>query len=1174
MSHDPPRLPPLANPYATVERPTPPGSLVTAAGVLGIIAGSWLSGAAPAAADPTSDPGDVVGEDSFGGHTPDFEVPDPTMAPDPPATAGIGVSTPSVRTDPVVLPTPTDISFQIHDGVTLTPLTEADLGVVPDLDSVDRPEFGVTGPTEHTELLGQPDLPDRPTDLTAEPPTPSSDPVLSREIEPVLSTPTAVDSAVDADRPAVVHTSAVVEPGATVGVVVPPGAVGGLDPTTPEAGSIGEADTPALRSPGLVLRSSDPDETAADLVRRTSPSIAGMVRHLRGPGSRQVSEIRGQRWGYDAPERIGSAVGDGVFESIVTDVGRRLRQLSLDNPGLPSGAQQDAPGHLLSPPIGCYLICDEDRETGRFELRVADPIVVGSPVGSVEAIPYFLPDGRCRIQFVCTKEFDGTPNAGLEPADLALATQLQAELDAGRYFARFGWTNFDLLTGTGVDARFSPFTGQWDPDIAVLPGSPLVTDRVNGPDGPAATEAARFSWPLPLDVAPFGSSSVIFGDGQDIHRPSPDELGVAAEDAARLAEFDQRLRGGAAAPPGATSERPEASDPPSSAGRVVEDDAAGVAGYTPGWQAGVAREFEAFDYRLQQRMSRTPDTSAPPADVGSAEPPSELPRGAEAGSPSTSGGVPAEGDRGNAATGQEPDGVDPNGVDPDGVDPDVSGAGRRAATSGGRVVVPELARPEDPVGDMIAGGRPGPVVRGPDVGPGRVPDSGRVDPEEFDPNRTARDPAVAPVPVLERFPTGDEELEAILAPDGVAGLFTSPGGGADSPDGLDSPDRPDRVETTAARMADGRPAGSAGSGSVVEQPGGWRINSDGRRGVVTGSTPLVGDGRGASGSATVFTSAGGGSREVVIVSPVSVVDGVRTVRVPQVGEQIGYNPSGQVTSVQRLAPGVSGRVTAATPVTTIRQRVSPHSRRLAGTGAAGSVGGRVDYLPAPQIGQEIRVVTPSVTTLPGGDRVISALVPANRTLNAQGRPESFQVDITVPMVAQQFTVQAPPPSSPALLTPAADTPAARNPVTTAGFRSSATPVRATRPTPTPTTATVTGATRAGTRSDPRPGPLQQLGNATNAFINGPVTLRPLDGDPVTTAGMERFEATYLNGDRAVYSARTGNRISGSGLPHLPTWQRPIPPAMLAPAAGRLLAPAARLLAPLLGPIIRLVPALP
>lgn len=120
-----------------------------------------------AAADPTSDPGDVVGEDSFGGHTPDFEVPDPTMATDLPATAGLGVSTPSVRTDPFVLPTPTDTSFQIHDGVTLTPLTEADLGVVPDLDSVDRPGFGVTGPTE---LPGQPDRPTSPPNRRPRPP--------------------------------------------------------------------------------------------------------------------------------------------------------------------------------------------------------------------------------------------------------------------------------------------------------------------------------------------------------------------------------------------------------------------------------------------------------------------------------------------------------------------------------------------------------------------------------------------------------------------------------------------------------------------------------------------------------------------------------------------------------------------------------------------------------------------------------------------------------------------------------------------------------------------------------------------------------------------------------------------------------------------------------------------
>jgi hypothetical protein len=74
---------------------------------------------------------------------------------------------------------------------------------------------------------------------------------------------------------------------------------------------------------------------------------------------------------------------------------------------------------------------------------------------------------------------------------------------------------------------------------------------------------------------------------------------------------------------------------------------------------------------------------------------------------------------------------------------------------------------------------------------------------------------------------------------------------------------------------------------------------------------------------------------------------------------------------------------------------------------------------------------------------------------------------------------------------------------------------------------------------------QQAGDAAWSFIDGPVTMRPLDGDVLTTAGMTRFEATFVGRKGpSVYDAVTGKKISGDGPASVPSWQRPIPPAML------------------------------
>lgn len=147
--------------------------------------------------------------------------------------------------------------------------------------------------------------------------------------------------------------------------------------------------------------------------------------------------------------------------------------------------------------------------------------------------------------------------------------------------------------------------------------------------------------------------------------------------------------------------------------------------------------------------------------------------------------------------------------------PDVEPA---PGASGGVVVAPELPRPDDPIGDMMAGGRPGAPVELLD--PNR-PDGPPVEPGEFDPN-PGRDvaPTVPATADVETFPDRDPDLDRVLTPNGVPGLFTSPLGQEEATASIGGPGAEERAGQGEASPAL-RPVASA-------QPGATRSGSDDR----------------------------------------------------------------------------------------------------------------------------------------------------------------------------------------------------------------------------------------------------------------------------------------------------------------------------------------------------------
>jgi len=326
----------------------------------------------------------------------------------------------------------------------------------------------------------------------------------------------------------------------------------------------------------------------------------------------------------------------------------------------------------------------------------------------------------------------------------------------------------------------------------------------------------------------------------------------------------------------------------------------------------------------------------------------------------------------------------------------------------------EIRRQVFPGGDPLTDG-PGSV----DETSSARPPLGEVDQGTFDPNRAAREPEVAPPPQpTETVPSGpDEQLDELWA-SGVPGLLTFPP--APERDRLPRDRVPDTTAGTAGRTSDaaessGSGAAVSGSGSSVAQPRSTRTGSDGQMQALVSSQVVVGDGRpGTTPGRVDFFRAGDGTIEAVQTSARRRnVDSTETLWVSDLGESVGSNPAGRVTSVQRVgSPGFP--VGASTRA--VRIRTGEHTQPLAGAGP-GSVPGSVSYRPVPgNLHVQDIVVRPSATRAVNRDGsttvTYSAVVPTNRELNSAGAPERFRVAVGTPMhpVRRSVLIPAPAPT--------------------------------------------------------------------------------------------------------------------------------------------------------------------
>ncbi|MCY7341801.1 MAG: hypothetical protein LH603_08120 [Pseudonocardia sp.] len=460
-------------------------------------------------------------------------------------------------------------------------------------------------------------------------------------------------------------------------------------------------------------------------------------------------------------------------------------------------------------------------------------------------------------------------------------------------------------------------------------------------------------------------------------------------------------------------------------------------------------------------------------------------------------------------------------------------AQRPTGQGGGVVIAPELPRPEDPIGDMIAGGRPVPPVELPDR---NAPDGGPVDPSEFDPNQVPDPAPVDPAGLgQETFPGRDEQLERILNPSGVPGLLTSPLGAEEAPAAENA--------GPGQRSPESGTVGSSATGAVAvpQAPTRYAPLPGGRRGVVVDEQRLTGTGnpRDTAGSVITVQDPQTGQR-YVSVQPTRVAnpDGTQTVFLPQLpGQRVGYNPTGQTAAVYQLPEGQTGRVTGSTPVNQLRVRTSPGTTlEFNGGGGPNAVPGMayrdpVDDNPT----QEQWTIFPASTiNYDTGVRTYSAQVPAgyeNQVDLAQRGIIRLRVPAgtrpaAVSRTVQAFTPYVPTPtptySAPTYSAPAYSAPAYTPPVSSPALQRAP---QQSGPVATPRQNGV------GQRIDNtlRQGGqlLDQAGRATRQLWNDqPLTVRDLpNGDA---------EVTFT--DRRVgHYDRNGNRVGGSG----PDWVSPL-----------------------------------
>ncbi|HXV94894.1 MAG TPA: hypothetical protein VD813_16435, partial [Pseudonocardia sp.] len=496
------------------------------------------------------------------------------------------------------------------------------------------------------------------------------------------------------------------------------------------------------------------------------------------------------------------------------------------------------------------------------------------------------------------------------------------------------------------------------------------------------------------------------------------------------------------------------------------------------------------------------------------------------------------------------------------------------ARGGGIVVAPELPRPEDPIGDMLAGGRPSPPVELPDL---NAPGGRPVDPSEFDPNLV---PDLVPPDVdglgQETFPGRDEELEWILAPNGVPGLFTSPLG------------QEEIVTTGETPAAEPAPTPAPFGEPVVvppvqtvqqptrQEPPRYAPLPGGGSGVVVDSYALSGTGnpRDVAGAVTVVRDERTGQLVASVQGTrVRNPDGTETVMFPQFpgAERVGYNPAGQTVAVFRLPEGQTGRVTPTTPVQRVTVRTSPGTTlEFNGGGGQNAVPGMAyrDPVSGNPTLEEWTIFPASNLNYDTGVRTYSAQVPAgyeNRVDLTQPGIIRLQVPAgtrptTVTRTEQAFTPYTPPPvttTAPAPVTPVTPTPTPTptrtDPIgTPPPTRTIVTPdgrqVVVTRQNDGSYTGEVDGI---GVRVNPTPGTQNQIQQpnlaeqgldwlnrnvvqpAGRAYRNleeqGREQMRttvtgsqPLDG--VLGFGVNRHRVWFMDGGRAVYDARTGERL--------------------------------------------------
>ncbi|HXV93774.1 MAG TPA: hypothetical protein VD813_10780, partial [Pseudonocardia sp.] len=353
------------------------------------------------------------------------------------------------------------------------------------------------------------------------------------------------------------------------------------------------------------------------------------------------------------------------------------------------------------------------------------------------------------------------------------------------------------------------------------------------------------------------------------------------------------------------------------------------------------------------------------------------------------------------------------------------------ARGGGVVVAPELPRSEDPIGDLIAGGRPSspPVLPDPNT-----PGGDRVDPSEFDPNRA---PDLVPVDPgglgQETFPGRDDELERILAPSGVPGLFTAPRGReevvttAGTPATEPAPAPAPVGEPVVARPAPPVPFAPS---ATRQEPSRYSALPGGRTGVVVDSYALSGTGspRDTAGAVTVVQDPQTGRLYAAVQGTrARNADGTEVVIFPQFpgAERVGYNPAGDTVAVFRLPEGQNGRVTPATPVqrVTVRTEAAP-AIALNGGGGSNAVGGSVwrDPIHGNETRERVTVIPASVMDYDTGVRTYSAMVPRGQeNADLAGGLLEFTVPAGTPLVRVTRTEQVFTPFTPAPLSSAVTT---------------------------------------------------------------------------------------------------------------------------------------------------------